>query len=630
MSLKCKILCNSAVNSCTAPYFITFLEELAMTLQYRNLLSSMESEEELDTLLDDENEEETPAGTGDGETKDDDPDVEVTVEGDGDVTVETGEEEESEETSEETSEKEDTSEEETKEESSEETDEPGEEETPEDDTETPEEDVAGGDEKEDTSEEEETTSEGESEEAGEETETSGDEESEETSEEETGEADEEPGEEETKTDDTEEGDEPAIEPPTDDGDDGEFIEEVGEIEEDVSDTEGEIEETEDNIDKLEDVADELDEAQDALEAMVEAGDVPEYVEKMFMDKLSHISRRTGAQFRMVGSENHQGSKFQDPVFVDSLESSLKEVANQAWEAIKRMIDAALEQAKKLWSHLTDQSKRINDRAKSIKSTLEGKDFSTEGASDVAERLQKAKGTYSKVFANIAVKSGGKLQIDEGYLADINKLFEAYQGVVREDAKAAKDTVEILSSSETIRNMAGESPAEMTRKFFDKFNENYKDQEVDLPGGKSVYRKEGNVGVQDAVRIAGDSEANNKALVDGFTQFAGHKGNLIKLCDFIISATEQTAAVSKDYEKFQREYYKDLQDKIDKVLSSEIDKKDITHKTIISALSSGLVRPALRQGFAMTKESRKQWLKSLASMTVVLGAYAKAGQKMQEA
>ena len=423
--------------------------------------------------------------------------------------------------------------------------------------------------------------------------------------------------------------EPIIEPPSDEGD--EDIDAINEEAEQAAIEIGELEESADDkfdhVEELEEISEELEEVEDTLEAFSELPEVPAYASKMMDDKLRHLSRRLGTGFKTVSNESHTGDKYRDAVYVDSLESSVREIANQVWEAIKRLIDQALEQFKKLWSHITDHSLRINERAKKLKTQLDGKDFSTEGAEDVAKKLVE---NNFKAVKGMAFPEGPKLVIDEGYLADIDKLFNDYKEVVREDAQAARDTVAMFR-----RYTAG--PSVMTPGTVkETFKKAYGDKEVAVPGGVKVVRKAGDIesGGHIATSKFLEGDVPKQGLQDGLAKFAGRKGNLVKLTYFVIDATDTSAAVSKDYEKFQREYYKDLQAAIATIMQDHTRKEkagspNVVDKAVTSAMAA-TTRGAVRIGFSMTKEMRKQWLKALASMTTVLTAYAKAGQKMQAA
>lgn len=423
--------------------------------------------------------------------------------------------------------------------------------------------------------------------------------------------------------------EPIIEPPSDEGD--EDIDAINEEAEQAAIEIGELEESADDkfdhVEELEEISEELEEVEDTLEAFSELPEVPAYASKMMDDKLRHLSRRLGTGFKTVSNESHTGDKYKDAIYVDSLESSVREIANQVWEAIKRLIDQALEQFKKLWSHITDHSLRINERAKKLKTQLDGKDFSTEGAEDVAKKLVE---NNFKAVKGMAIAAGSKWVIDEGYLADIDKLFNDYKEVVREDARAARETVSMYKHS-------GHGYADLNPEAIkEKFKKAYSDKEVAVPGGVTVVRKSGEIQSGGFIAMPKFSERDvpKQGLQDGLAKFAGRKGNLMKLTDFVIDATDTSAAVSKDYEKFQREYYKDLQAAIAAIMQDHTKKEkagepNVVDKAVTSALAA-TTRGAVRIGFSMTKEMRKQWLKALSSMTTVLTAYAKAGQKMQAA
>lgn len=380
------------------------------------------------------------------------------------------------------------------------------------------------------------------------------------------------------------------------------------------------------IDALEHVAEELHEINTVLNvSRKKPSEFTKLARAMTDKKLQHAGRRLGCDFRVASTENFEGDKYDDSVFVDSLEASVGDTVKRIVEVVKAWIAKAVKAGKQIWKYVTDVTRRVHKRMKSIKTNLKK---TSHGETDLKRLSDIAmKAAHVQVFA---IEESGTLVIKENHADIYRTRLEKFSKMMVEDAKKTQGFIQDIVQNTGISEGGGSSKpksevmASTAQDYIETVMGKGEDGSDMFPGGYRIVLTSGD-GVKATAKRDPQLQSDTNDLKRQLVAFASNGGQLVKLADIVEKATAPSGILSKDFERLAQKYYDDLNKEV-----SELARKFAGEEGATQARtpSFSLVQSAVNLGFSATMSGRIVWIKAIHAASNILAVFA--AQKKEEA
>lgn len=417
--------------------------------------------------------------------------------------------------------------------------------------------------------------------------------------------------------------------------------------------------------ELEEAGVELAETQEALEAMMGDPNAPEYAQLALLSRVHCLYDRLGVDLQLASNEDHSGNRFNDPVFVDSLEASLKDTASRVASAIGKSIAKAMQLFSKAWEFLTSTRVRIHRRAKALQMKIQ--DMSDDDFKSVADKAPVILTKVREAASKAAVTSGSKLVYGKDHAKHCQVLMGRTQKMIDHEKKATESFVEGMQKTaddyKEIKKEGAEDEAlesvvsaylistvrggkTPTRGEIEKFEKGGKQ-----PIGEDPMTPGGVGPIADGRGARFEPWPKYEPAVDraSFATWASSKQSVLDTAKFVAEATGENGIASKDTKKAIDKWYSEMRKlagsagkKIGKAesgvlqialgvltaalllpvgpITAGIGGTAVANTTVVAFRN--IMRLIVKVGFSASMSGLKAWVKSLSSMNVVLGAIAK--------
>lgn len=446
----------------------------------------------------------------------------------------------------------------------------------------------------------------------------------------------------------------------------EVIQEESQVGEELSEAEDIQDEAGDLIDGADQLAlagEELEEIQETLEAMKEdMASAPEYAKLALLSRTQCLYERLGVNLKLASNENFHGDRFQDGVFVESLEASLAETAGRIGKAIMGSISKAASLFTKAWEYITSTRARIYQRSKALQnklSKMSEEDFkaAADKAGSILNKVDKSARRaaigkdnklvfgkdYAKQLQTLMDKTSAMVSTDKKHTEAFVKGLQDIKNEVDEESVSTKQSEKIISKGleplvtsyfvSTVRG--GKMPTENEiKRIFQGEKLPIGDAPM-APGGIGpVATDQGGEFVVWPAYKTGVNEAS-------FKEWMGDKKAVVATAEFVTRASSDTGIASKETYRSVTEWYRKMEKLVKRKGSEFADDTTSSMQVMTSVLLLIFVFPVgmatwllptvtwravmtavLKTGFSISLSSIQSWIKALAGINTVLAAVTK--------